>query len=274
VNHWPALRLWQEAEYLRRKLTDPAADAVVPVHNTPYVQYPLHTRPRYFYNEKGFASCVIPVSEFIRTVTSDENGYYELHGWPITPSSSLAPMLTDLGEFPFVQNPRPGRVSPRYRAFIYRNSYTDWHFHPTDETLMCQLRGSKEVLLLPPDSRSYEILTEIVSQTERLYAVDTSQFPRYSELRPYRVIVEPGDALFIPTFWWHAVEPIGSRWGITVAYTWATPLYLFDPRMIAVRAILYRALLSASAPFFLTAACYSILRRSLGNLLRTPPYSI
>jgi hypothetical protein len=43
------------------------------------------------------------------------------------------------------------------RAFLYRDSYTDWHYHFTDETLMSQVKGDKEVLLLAPNAASLAV---------------------------------------------------------------------------------------------------------------------
>jgi hypothetical protein len=51
--------------------------------------------------------------------------------------------------------------------------------------------------------------------------------------------LEEGDATYLPTFWWHAVEsPVDDGFGITVAYCWQTPEYLFDPRLAGVRWLL------------------------------------
>jgi len=45
--------------------------------------------------------------------------------------------------------------------------------------------------------------------------------------------VHPGDAIYIPPHWWHAVECPDARdgLGITLAYCWRSPAHIeFDPR--------------------------------------------
>ena len=60
----------------------------------------------------------------------------------------LASIADDVLGFPFLKNAARPRLYGPKRAFVFRNSYTDWHYHVTDETLMCQVKAPKETLLL------------------------------------------------------------------------------------------------------------------------------
>ena len=152
---------------------------------------------------------------------------------PIRSSTALEPLSGDTAEFGFVGDfPRP-RYYGHKRAFLHGRSYTDWHYHPNDETLMCQFGPSKVVDLLPPGQVEFDILLEIARHEPWIGGKTSADFPRLQELKPLRVHVRSGDALYIPPHWWHAVAcpDTGGRLGITVAYCWGSPDHVrLDPR--------------------------------------------
>ena len=37
-------------------------------------------------------------------------------------------------------------------------------------------------------------------------AVDTERFPRFADARAYYALLQPGDTLYLPPFWWHYVS--------------------------------------------------------------------
>lgn len=55
------------------------------------------------------------------------------------------------------------------------------------------------------------------------YDVDLEKSPAFRDVRPYHVVVEPGDGLFIPVNWWHAIQARPREFGITVPITWDSP---------------------------------------------------
>ncbi|XVN15470.1 hypothetical protein QZH47_03700 [Pseudomonas corrugata] len=111
--------------------------------------------------------------------------------------SAIERLKEDVGGLPFMPQLGKTRAYPPHRSFLYRNSYTDWHFHVTDETFMAQVVGAKEVLLLPPDEASWRALRPVIEEAGYLYDIDTGRFPGTRALRALRTVVEPGDALYI-----------------------------------------------------------------------------
>eukprot|EP01052_Picozoa_sp_SAG31_P056297 SAG31_NODE_16037_length_726_cov_1.156300_1_plen_128_part_10 len=76
-------------------------------------------------------------------------------------------------------------------------------------SLLCQLKASKQVVLLPPDVPP--IVVNIVRRYEHL--LWDNQNPWSSSLRRLiaasgasMAVLQPGDALHIPAFWYHSVE--------------------------------------------------------------------
>jgi hypothetical protein len=106
---------------------------------------------------------------------------------------------------------------------FYRQSFTDWHYHATDETIMRQMVGAKQVRLLPPDQPTCDAMSGMSCAAMRTAALLPDPL-HVRQLRSCRDTVEEGDGLYIPDFWWHAVESIDARWNVTVAATFVRRL--------------------------------------------------
>jgi len=220
VNHWPAYRLWDSPAYILNVVGNPD----VRVAKEPIVEYPAAAKGNVALKEKMDATFFdTRLRGFFDDVTSKDGGYRVLHSYPLGKRSILERLSKDVLDFPFLKAPVPPKSYPPCRTFIYRKSYTDWHFHPIDETLMCQVRGSKEVLLIGPGGESFADLFAIGQTAGFVYSVDIERFPKYEAIHPYRVLVSQGDALYIPPYWYHAVQAADNEWGITVAKCWGSP---------------------------------------------------
>jgi hypothetical protein len=147
------------------------------------------------------------------------------------------PFTDGFGKFEFVdiEKSPPRTQDYKSRVFIYKNGYTDWHFHSTDEALTLQLLNRKEFLLLPTDKGTFREMWNKVKDRPS-WDSDEVESPGFRRLCPYRAVLEPGDAVYIPVFWWHAVEAIDNDLGATLAFTFASPLDVqLDPRFAAAR---------------------------------------
>jgi len=95
--------------------------------------------------------------------------------------------------------------------------------HDVVNILFVQLLGRKVVKLLPP--LDLPLVDPIVLQGDPtvfsalidLDAVDPARHPDVAELRPLTVVVEPGEALFIPVGWWHQVKALETS--ISLSFT-------------------------------------------------------
>jgi hypothetical protein len=265
AHHWPAFGRWQSRDYLRQKTTEtttvmarcrPIAEMVFGAN--PSVRTSLIT-------ENDAALREISFHQFLEVLESKSiESQITTHGSPLI---SVGDLLPDVNGFSFLPSPPKTRMYAPYRAFFYRGSYTDWHYHPTDEGLMVQVVGAKEVLLLPPDRTSWNALWPIVQQHGYLYDIDPRRSPEVLNLKPYRVVVRPGDALYIPVFWWHAVESVGKDFGITVAATFPTPIHInADLGFPAARFLLRQLLRSKKGPFVAAAATYAAMHKVARSL--------
>ncbi|HQY63782.1 MAG TPA: cupin-like domain-containing protein [Polyangiaceae bacterium] len=77
---------------------------------------------------------------------------------------------------------------------------TPFH-HDTTNILFCQLYGRKEMVLASPLEAS------LLDEARGFYSTlrgDSVAFPA----RRHRIVLEPGDALFLPAGWWHEVRSL------------------------------------------------------------------
>lgn len=258
VRHWPACTKWATPGYLKERCANPPMSA----RTEPMPQY-IHaahdairdTLLKRFddtHHQMAFHDFLDQAQAAPRQLV--------LGSVDLSVHSPVGPLHEDLGDFPFLKTLSASRMYPAHRAFIYRHSYTDWHYHATDEALMTQVVGTKEVLLLPPDQRTWDALWPVVCQTGFLYGVDQQRFPLYGAIEPLRVVVEAGDALYIPTYWWHAVASIDNQFGVTVAATFKTPLHVNgNLRFPATRRFIKRYWRTRRAPMIAAALASAML---------------
>jgi len=93
------------------------------------------------------------------------------------------------------------------------------------DNLFAQLVGRKRVSLFSPrqEWRMYRHAPwSRLPQVSRVDAEepDLTRYPRFAAAQPLRCVVEPGELLYIPRFWWHQVRSID--FSISVNYWWAT----------------------------------------------------
>lgn len=83
------------------------------------------------------------------------------------------------------------------------------HYDISDN-LLAQVNGRKRILLFAPQQTSLLYPFPAHSKTPHLSQVnidhlDTEKFPKFQTARCLECVLEPGEMLFIPFFWWHQV---------------------------------------------------------------------
>lgn len=186
-----------------------AADPSVP-HATYYLEYlALHQ-----YLGSDFME-LIPLPESIqRLVRSTRQKSHP-------PSSASSPLLV-----PLVSNLWIGgspTISPLH--------YDDY------ENFLAQIRGYKELVLFPPEDLEYLYYVGrpkgmlkfdypatfereagsldkrgfVFGSSVNVDAPDYDKHPLYAKAHPMRVILHPGDTLYLPSYWHHEVQSIGEQ---------------------------------------------------------------
>lgn len=206
VAHWPAGARWRDKDYLKRRSGHHRVFAY------PHEYFNATASNEIGRRELSFADAI----DFLHAPET-EIGYVGT-AMPIE-------LLPDVGDFRFL----PGPVEPAFfyhdiRYFLFRNAGTTWHYHPLDETLMCQVVGRKRVGFLHALSpRPHAIYNMFVREA---YYTDPSAFDQFDNTGHawFEATLEEGDALYIPPLWWHGVVALGRDFGVTTPVTWRSPL--------------------------------------------------
>lgn len=135
----------------------------------------------------------------------------------------------------------PGALSGQHGLgaafFLGNQSITALHYHSRDEALLCMISGRKEVTLYSPEDfehLDYHRWPTYRFNFSRIDFLDDLQsaHPGLLKAQPYRVVLEPGDALFIPLFWSHWTRNLDI--GTSLTYFWPAE-NRWSPAGLAVR---------------------------------------
>ena len=106
-----------------------------------------------------------------------------------------------------------GKVAPHYD--VHRN-------------VACVVAGRRQFTLFPPDQIANlypgpfrRAPGGVPVSLVNIWDPDLEKFPRYAEALEVaeQAVLEPGDAIYIPSLWWHAVESI-EPFNVLVNYWW------------------------------------------------------
>ncbi|SFU68899.1 cupin-like domain-containing protein [Pseudoduganella namucuonensis] len=225
VRHWPAVRHGARspealARYLMGFDRGGESDTVL---------MPPEARGRLFYADdmRGF--------NFMRAKRSvsavlEQVARYSM--FPAAPAVAMQSALLDdcLPGFA-ADNPMPlVEAAARPRLWLGNEVVTPAHFDES-HNLACVVSGRRRFTLFPPEQAANLHIgpldfapTPTPISMVSFRAPDFGRFPRFrAALQAAQVAeLEPGDALYIPTLWWHHVESIGVL-NTMVNYWWTAP---------------------------------------------------
>jgi hypothetical protein len=244
ARHFPAVTRWRALDYLKTA----CGDVEVSVHDTPVTEAdPLLSSPE----RRAVLALLRRVSsgtrqrfsEFLDAATHPADLGSELlflYSVPMGPGGRFESLAGDVGEFSFAPELPPVLFGayPRRNVYFYRSSVTDHHYHAGAEALLAQILGTKEVLLLPPSERVWSYMSVVTGRGLHAFDSDLHEFPAARAVVPFRAVLEPGDVLYIPVYWWHFVSTRGNpTLGASVPTWWHSPLRMqSDTRFPAARA--------------------------------------
>ncbi|QDS17737.1 cupin-like domain-containing protein [Xanthomonas arboricola] len=115
------------------------------------------------------------------------------------------------------------------------------------DNLACVVAGRRRFTLFPPQQLANLYIGPLdltpagqpVSLVD-IAAPDLQRFPRYAQALEHALVaeLEPGDALFIPSMWWHHVEAL-TPFNVLVNFWWRqSPAYMDSPMNALMLALL------------------------------------
>jgi hypothetical protein len=129
-----------------------------------------------------------------------------------------------------------GAYRPLTSIWLGNRSRVAAHFDLPDN-LACCVAGRRRFTLFPPEQIAnlypgpidFTPAGQTISMVD-LHAPDFERFPRFAEALAHAQVaeLEPGDALVIPSLWWHHAEAAGP-FSVLVNYWWRRSPAWMDP---------------------------------------------
>lgn len=198
---------------------------------------PVEADGRFFYNEDlsgfNFRSQRVPLAVVLDTLmargdASDAPAIY-------VGSTTLDTYLPGFRE----QNPLNLDAQEQMLASIWIGNRTRIAAHQDlPDNLACVVAGRRRFTLFPPDQLAnlyigpldFNPAGQAISLVD-FHHPDLERFPRFAEAMAHAQVaeLEPGDALLIPSMWWHHIEAL-EAFNVLVNYWWRRqPSYMDTP---------------------------------------------
>jgi hypothetical protein len=139
-----------------------------------------------------------------------------------------------------------GDIEPLVSIWLGNRTRVAAHFDLPDNIACCAV-GRRRFILFPPSELKnlYIGPLDFTPAGQSISLVDFQnpdykKFPRFREALRHAQLVElePGDALYIPSMWWHHVEALDG-FNVLINYWWReTPAFMGDPRLALNHALL------------------------------------
>jgi len=211
---------------------------------------PPETKARFFYNDDGtgfnYQSKYMELGDIFAQIRDNQNNpdrsYYYMN------SLTMDECFPELGEqhSPSFDHSVFTNNKPLSKVWVGTESIAAAHYD-VPSNLACCVLGARRFTLFPPEQihNLYPGPLEptpggqVITMAD-LKNPDFERFPRVRQALDAAVVVdlEPGDAVYYPSMWWHQVEAL-SPFNIMINFWWLTaPAYMGNPLDIVMHAIM------------------------------------
>jgi ribosomal protein L16 Arg81 hydroxylase len=214
MEDWPALTLWNP-EYFKTKYGDMLVEAMAGRNQDPRPDLNLKAHRR----EIRFADYVDMV-----TSAGESNDVYLVSNNAFFRRPETQPLLEDIRFFDEHLDPAKSAGNV-HLWFGPAGTVTSLH-HDEMNIIMAQVYGRKRITLISPDETHRLYNERSVYSEVDCENPDYERHPDFREVQQLQVVLEPGEALFLPVGWWHHVRALDVS--ITVTFTNFVYLNKFD----------------------------------------------
>ena len=205
TDHWEARYRWS-LEYLDATLGDTVVEVMKGRNADP--DYERHSPS---------LSHTVPFHEFVEFIRRNPttNDQYLVANNKLLDNEAAKPLWGDFDSPPSLCN----AANASGRVFLWLGpggTITPLH-HDTMNVLLIQVVGQKRITMFDSLQAPYLYNDQgVYSQVDPL-SPDHNRFPKFQQADARKIILGPGDALFIPVGWWHYVEALEPS--ISVSFT-------------------------------------------------------
>jgi hypothetical protein len=221
VSSWPAVAA-------SRRSTNALVDYLTSRDNQARVRAFLgqpSIRGRYFYSPSidgfNFAPAETTLSTLLKTLLDPVEKQRSIY-MGSTGTSHMLPRFASENPMPLLD---PSQAEPR--IWIGNDSRVAPHYDEADN-IACVVGGRRRFILFPTEQvenlyvgpLDRTIAGQPISMVD-LDSPDYERFPKFREAERHALVaeLEPGDAIYIPALWWHAVQATGDV-NVLVNYWW------------------------------------------------------
>lgn len=166
------------------------------------------------FQHKNFRYVKKPFKDFIDDITGGSPQYLRSLSSE-NPAGKPADISVDFPELAssFGIPPQLDAVKQKMHSSVLRISgpVTMWLHYDVKSNVLCQIHGSKRLILYPPSDVSLFSIPPGTSSSS-INCFDTGR-DRHSSLaltHPQEALLQPGDVLFIPPLWLHTASPVDN----------------------------------------------------------------
>jgi hypothetical protein len=256
LNNWEAIRLWSP-EYLASVLKEKRT--IVAVSNEDRFKYnPSEHDGNVLQYQTETMDFVSAVSKIVRSNSASER-YYIMQK---SISDEFPELLRDIKHPIWIESSE----STVNLWFGTANNVSPLHYDD-DNNFFAQVYGRKRITLFDPAQTEWLYPYPVHAVMKHLSFVDVEnpdliRRPEYRKARPMECVLEPGELLYIPAYWWHQVRSLDVA--ISVNFWWPPNFQqiLLSPNAIRALPSLYektrlmdvkRILVNAGLDFLKTA---------------------
>lgn len=232
VNNWPLVKAAKQSE-------DDGVSEILKYYNkNPVGAFLAHAEAggRFFYNDNVDGFNFVQSNVYLDEIL---NKLLEIRGLDGAPTYYVGSLE--------IQDSLPGFLDDNDLSLDYNNirksiwlgnrSLVATHFDFPDNIACCVL-GQRRFTLFPPEQieNLYIGPMDLTPAGQQISMVnltkpDLDKYPRFAKAMDAAMVaeMEPGDAVFVPSMWWHNVESLSNVNGL-VNYWWRnTPEYMGSP---------------------------------------------
>ncbi len=208
INHWPALKKWSPQYF-----ADILGDAEIEV------QFDRESDSLFERHSEKYRKSML-MSEFVNMIENDgeSNNYYMTANNTQNNVEAIRSAFKDIGDFgegyrKLFDN---DATFSTYFWMGPKGTFTPLH-HDLTNNMLVQVYGSKKVTLIPALQVPWIYNDLHVYSEVDFPKFDLKKHPLMQHVTPVEIIINPGDALFIPIAWWHCVDGLDKS--ISISFT-------------------------------------------------------
>ncbi|EDW18074.1 bifunctional peptidase and arginyl-hydroxylase JMJD5 [Drosophila mojavensis] len=207
INHWPALTKWRDLNYLLKV----AGNRTVPIE--------IGSN----YASDEWSQQLVKLRDFLYRQFGQGDGDQEIEYLAQHELFAQIPALkADICVPDYCTGTASNEADVDIKAWLGpRHTISPMHYDPK-HNLLCQVFGSKSIILAScADTENlYPHESEFLNNTSQIDAAepDFERFPLLKGVRFYKLLLQPGDCLYLPPKWWHYVR--SETASFSVSFWW------------------------------------------------------